>query len=82
VEAMAVADAPLVGAVTRLTAILTDLTGGIFTLIVVYGAIRLMVAHTPRSVQSAKELMGRAAIGLALVLLVDVLRQLIQFVVS
>jgi hypothetical protein len=75
-------DAPLVGAVTHLTALLTDLAGGVFTLVMVYGALRFMLAHNPRAVDSAKSLMGRAAIGLGLVLMVDVLRQVIQFVVS
>lgn len=75
-------DGALLAVVTRLTGILVAMAGGIFTLIMVYGAIRFMVSHNPRSVQGAKELMGRAAIGLGLVLMVDVLRQLIQFVVS
>jgi hypothetical protein len=79
---MFVPDAPLVDAISRMTAILVDLAGGLFTLVMVYGGIRFMLSHNPRAVQSSKELMARAAIGLALVLMVDMLRQLIQYVVS
>lgn len=68
--------------VTRLTSMLVDIAGGVFTLVMVYGGIRLMVAHSTKSVQAAKELMGRAAIGLVLVLMVDAIRQLIQYVAS
>jgi len=75
-------DGALVDVITRLTGILVDLTGGIFTLVMVYGGIRFMVSHNPRAVQASKELMGRAALGLGLVLMVDVVRQLIQYVVS
>ncbi len=75
-------DASLVSAITRLTGILVDLAGGIFTLVMVYGAIRFMLSHNSRAVQSSKELMARAAMGLGLVLMVDMLRQLIQYVVS
>ncbi|MCY0897663.1 MAG: hypothetical protein OWU33_01795 [Firmicutes bacterium] len=75
-------DAALVQVITRLTGLLVDLTGGVFTLVMVYGAMRLMLSHNPRAVQASKELMGRAAVGLGLVLMVDVLRQLIQYVVS
>lgn len=75
-------DGAVVQVMTRLTSLLVDLTGGIFTLVMVYGGIRFMVSHQPRAVQASKELMGRAAIGLGLVLMVDVLRQLIQYVVS
>jgi hypothetical protein len=74
--------AQLLVMISRLTGILVDLAGGVFTLVMVYGGIRLMVAHSPRAVQSSKELMGRAAIGLALILLVDLIRQLLQYVVS
>jgi hypothetical protein len=72
----------LVQVITRLTGLLVDLTGGVFTLVMVYGAMRLMLSHNPRAVQTSKELMGRAAVGLGLVLMVDVLRHLIQYVVS
>lgn len=75
-------DTALVQAITRLTTILVDLTGGVFTLVMVYGGIRFMLSHNPRAVQGSKELMARAAMGLGLVLMVDVLRQLIQYVVS
>ncbi|MCY0878666.1 MAG: hypothetical protein OWU84_06995 [Firmicutes bacterium] len=75
-------DAALGQVLTRLTSLLVDLAGGVFTLVMVYGAIRFMVSHNPRTVQGSKELMGRAAIGLGIVLMVDVLRQLIQYVVS
>lgn len=75
-------DAALVQVVTRMTSILIALAGGVFTLVIVYGGIRFMVSHNPRSVQASKELMARAAMGLGLVLMVDVLRQLIQYVVS
>ncbi len=75
-------DAPLVTAITRLTGILVDLAGGVFTLVMVYGGLRFMLSHNSRSVQASKELMARAAIGLGLILLVDMVRQLIQFVVS
>lgn len=81
-EAVLVPDAPVVSMVTRLTALLVELAGGVFTLIMVYGGIRFMVAHSARAVQTSKELMGRAAIGLGLVLMVDVLRQIIQYVAS
>lgn len=75
-------DSAVVDAITRITSILVDLTGGIFTMVMVYGGIRFMLSHNPRAVQSSKELMGRAAMGLGLVLMVDVVRQLIQYVVS
>jgi hypothetical protein len=48
----------------------------------VYGGIRLMIAQSPRSVQAAKELMIRAATGLVLILLVDVIRQVLQYAAS
>ncbi len=75
-------DGTIVQAISRLTGLLADLAGGIFTLVMVYGGIRFMVSHNPRAVQASKELMGRAAMGLGLVLMVDVIRQLIQYVVS
>lgn len=75
-------DAPLVTAITRLTGILVDLAGGVFTLVMVYGGLRFMLSHNSRAVQASKELMARAAIGLGLVLMVDMVRQLIQYVVS
>ena len=75
-------DAPLVTAITRLTSILVDLAGGIFTLVMVYGAVRFMLSHNSRAVQNSKEVMARAALGLGLVLMVDMLRQLIQYVAS
>lgn len=71
-----------VDVVSRMTATLVGIAGGIFTLVMVYGGIRLMVAHTPRTVQASKELMGRAAIGLLLILLVGAIRQLLQYVAS
>lgn len=77
-----VPSAQLLVVLTRLTSILVDVAGGVFTLVMVYGGIRLMVAHSPRAVQGSKELMGRAAVGLALILLVDVIRQVLQYVVS
>lgn len=75
-------DGAVVQAISRLTGLLAALAGGIFTLVMVYGGIRFMVSHNPRAVQASKELMGRAAMGLGLVLMVDVIRQLIQYVVS
>lgn len=72
----------LLSAVTRLTTMLVDVAGAVFTLIMVYGGIRFMIAHSPKSVQAAKELMTRAAIGLVLVLMVDAIRQLIQYVAT
>ena len=72
----------LLSAVTRLTTMLVDVAGAVFTLIMVYGGIRFMIAHSPKSVQAAKELMTRAAIGLVLVLMVDAIRQLIQYVAA
>ncbi|NMP22575.1 pilin [Sulfobacillus harzensis] len=75
-------DGAVIQAISRLTGLLADLAGGIFTLVMVYGGIRFMVSHNPRAVQASKELMGRAAMGLGLVLMVDVIRQLIQYVVS
>jgi uncharacterized membrane protein len=68
--------------ITKLTSLLVDVAGGLFSLIMVYGGIRFMVAQSPRAVQAAKELMTRAAIGLILILLVDVIRQVIQYAAS
>lgn len=68
--------------ITRLTTMLVDVAGGMFTLVMVYGGIRFMVAHSPRAVQSAKEIMSRAAIGLVLILMVDVIRQVLQYVAA
>jgi hypothetical protein len=75
-------DAPLVSAITRLTGMLVYLAGGLFTLVMVYGGLRFMLSHNSRAVQASKELMARAAVGLGLVLMVDMIRQLIQYVVS
>lgn len=74
--------AHLLTVVTRLTGLLTTLAGALFTLVMVYGGIRFMTAGSPRSVESAKSLMSRAALGLLLVLLVDVVRNLLQFIAS
>ncbi|AUW94037.1 MAG: hypothetical protein C7B44_13065 [Sulfobacillus thermosulfidooxidans] len=68
--------------ITKLTSVLVDIAGGLFSLVMVYGGIRFMVAQSPRSVQAAKELMTRAAGGLILILLVDVIRQVIQYAAS
>lgn len=75
-------DAQFVQITTNLTNVLVDLAGGVFTLIMVYGGIRFMVARSPRAVQGAKEIMGRAAIGLVLILLVGALRALLTSIVS
>ncbi len=75
-------DTAILQVITRMTTMLVDVAGGVFTLVMVYGGIRFMLAHTPRAVQVSKELMGRAAMGLGLVLMVDVVKQLIQYVVS
>ena len=72
----------LTGLLSRSTSILIDVAGAIFTLIVVYGGIRLMVAQNPRAVQASKELLGRAAVGLLLILMVDALKSLLQFIAS
>ncbi len=68
--------------ITKLTSLLVDVAGGLFSLIMVYGGIRFMLAQSPRAVQAAKELMARAATGLILILLVDVIRQVIQYAAS
>lgn len=78
----AVPDTQLMTAITRMTGILVDLAGGVFTLVMVYGGLRFMLSHNSRAVQASKELMGRAAVGLGVVLMVDMIRQLIQYVVS
>ncbi|CAB1129240.1 conserved protein of unknown function [Candidatus Hydrogenisulfobacillus filiaventi] len=78
----AMADARFLAVVSRLTAMLVDMAGGVFTLVMVYGGLRYMIAHSPRAVEGAKEVMGRAAVGLVLILLVDALRQLLQYVAS
>jgi hypothetical protein len=75
-------DAHLVAVVTRATSLLVDLAGGIFTLVIVYGAIRFMTADSPRAVDAAKSLMGRAALGLLLILMVDVIRNLLTYIAS
>ncbi len=67
---------------SRATSILIDVAGAVFTLVIVYGGIRLMIAHTPRSVQTAKELLGRAAVGLVLIMMVDALKSLLQYIAS
>lgn len=72
----------LLSLVTRATNILMELAGGVFTLVMVYGGIRFMVAHSPRAVQGSKEIMGRAAVGLLLVLLVGAIRTLLQYIAS
>ncbi len=68
--------------ITKLTTLLVDVAGGLFSLVMVYGGIRFMIAQSPRSVQAAKELMTRAATGLVLILLVDVIRQILQYAAS
>jgi hypothetical protein len=67
---------------SRSTSILIDVAGAVFTLVMVYGGIRLMVAHNPRAVQASKELLGRAAVGLILILMVDALKNLLQYIAS
>lgn len=72
----------LLAAVTRLTGLLTTLAGSVFTLVMVYGGVRFMTAGSPRSVEAAKSVMTRAALGLLLVLMVDVVRNLLQYIAS
>lgn len=72
----------LLSLVTRTTTILVGLAGGVFTLVMVYGGIRFMLAHSARAVQGSKEIMGRAAVGLVLVLLVGAIRELLQYIAS
>jgi hypothetical protein len=75
-------DAHLLAVITRLTTLLTDLAGGVFTLVIVYGGIRFMTAGSPRAVENAKGIMGRAALGLLLILLVDVIRNILTYIAS
>lgn len=75
-------DALLITAISRMTGLLVALAGGLFTLVMVFAGLRYMLSHNSRAVQSSKELMARAAMGLGLVLMVDMIRQLIQYVVS
>ncbi len=74
--------AHLLDVVSRLTGLLVTLSGGLFTLVMVYGGVRYMVASSPRSVEAAKGVMGRAALGLLLVLMVDVVKNLLQYIAS
>ncbi|MGC8486737.1 MAG: pilin [Clostridia bacterium] len=75
-------DTQLVTVVSRLTSLLVTVSGGLFTLVMVYGGIRYMVASSPRSVEAAKSIMMRAAVGLLLVMMVDVIKSLLQFIAS
>jgi len=72
----------LMDLLSRSTSILIEIAGAVFTLVMVYGGIRLMVAHNPRAVQSSKELIGRAAVGLILILMVDALKSLLLYIAS
>jgi len=72
----------LMDLLSRSTSILIEVAGAVFTLVMVYGGIRLMLAHNPRAVQGSKELLGRAAIGLLLILMVDALKSLLQYIAS
>ena len=81
-EAEDMPTAALMDLFSRSTSILIEVAGSVFTLVMVYGGIRLMVAHNPRAVQGAKELLGRAAIGLILILMVDALKTLLQYIAS
>jgi hypothetical protein len=74
--------AHLLSVVDRLTSLLVTLSGGLFTLVMVYGAVRYMVASSPRGVEAAKGVMARAAVGLLLVLMVDVVKSLLQYIAS
>ncbi len=73
---------PLIGMLGRASSILIDVAGAVFTLVMVYGGIRLMLAHNPRAVQSSKEILGRAAVGLVLILMVDAVKSLLHFIAS
>lgn len=73
---------PLVDMLGRTSSILVDVAGAVFTLVMVYGGIRLMLAHNPRAVQSSKEILGRAAVGLVLILMVDAVKSLLHFIAS
>jgi hypothetical protein len=75
-------DAHLLDVITRMTGLLTDLAGGLFTLVMVYGGIRFMTASSPRAVEGAKSLIGRAGLGLLLILLVDAIRNLLTYIAS
>jgi hypothetical protein len=81
-EGFKVPNDQLVSLVSRATTILIGMAGGVFSLVMVYGGIRFMLAHSPRSVQGAKEIMGRAALGLLLILLVGALKELLQYLAS
>lgn len=76
------AASPLIGLLGRTSSILIDAAGAVFTLVMVYGGIRLMLAHNPRAVQSSKEILGRAAVGLVLILMVDAVKNLLHFIAS
>jgi hypothetical protein len=75
-------DTQLVSVITRLTSLLVTVSGGLFTLVMVYGGIRYMLASSPRSVEAAKSVMMRAALGLLLVLMVDVVKGLLTYIAS
>lgn len=75
-------DTQLVSVITRLTSLMVTVSGGLFTLVMVYGGIRYMVASSPRSVEAAKSVMMRAALGLLLVLMVDVVKSLLTYIAS
>ncbi len=75
-------DTQMVAVISRLTSLLVTISGGLFTLVMVYGGVRYMVASSPRSVEAAKSVMMRAAVGLLLVLMVGVVRSLLQFIAS
>ena len=75
-------DTQMVAGIARLTSLLVTISGGLFTLVMVYGGVRYMVASSPRSVEAAKSVMMRAAVGLLLVLMVGVVRSLLQFIAS
>jgi hypothetical protein len=72
--------ANVLSVVTRLTNLLVAVAGGLFTLVMVYGGIRFMTASSPRSVEGAKSIMVRASLGLLLILMVDVVKNLLQYV--
>ncbi|MDA8199811.1 MAG: hypothetical protein M0Z54_10405 [Thermaerobacter sp.] len=72
--------ANILSALTRITGLLVTVAGGLFTLVMVYGGIRFMTASSPRSVEGAKSVMARAALGLLLILMVDVVKNLLTFI--
>lgn len=74
--------AHLLTMVGRLTSMLVTLAGAVFTLIMVYGGIRFMTASSPRSVEQAKSVLTRAALGLLLILLVGVIHNVLQYIAS